>query len=102
MALEDILEDLGCAVAGLAASVAEALSLIETGAFDVALIDLHLGAEMALPVAAAARAKGKAFAFASGTSDIPPEFADIMCVAKPYKFDSVAAGLASALAGERG
>lgn len=96
-ALEDIIEDLGCTLAGSAASVAEALPLVKAGAFDVALIDLHLGSELALPVAAAARAAGKPFAFTSGASEIPTDFADAVSVAKPYRLDGVARGLHTAL-----
>lgn len=97
VALEDILEDLGCTVACTAVSVAEALPLIASAAFDVALIDLHLGNELAIPIAAAVRAADKPFAFTSGANEAPIDYADAVWVAKPYRLEGVARGLIAAL-----
>lgn len=53
-ALGDMIKDLDYVLAGAAASLAEALSFVAAGNFDVALIDLH-PRKLALPVADAAR-----------------------------------------------
>ena len=55
--LEAVVEGLGCSVAGTAARVADALAFLETGAVDVAIVDLTLadGDAAALVAALAAR-----------------------------------------------
>jgi len=96
-AIEDMIDDLGCVLAGSAASVAEALPLVAAASFDVALIDLHLGDELALPVAEAVRSLGKPFLFASGLDEAPEGFADAPRLPKPYRIERLAQGLCEAL-----
>ena len=64
--LELILERHGFRVLGPAATVAEALRLLEQGATpDVALLDVNLKGETVTPVAEALRARGVPFVLAS-------------------------------------
>jgi two-component system, response regulator PdtaR len=66
MDLEDLLERHGWCVLGPAASVAQALRLLDgDGQPDVALLDVNLGGELVTPVAEALRARGVPFVLAS-------------------------------------
>lgn len=64
--LEDILVELGCMVIGPAASVNQALAMIEANAIDVAVLDVNLNGEMSYPVADALAARGVPFVFVTG------------------------------------
>lgn len=87
MMLEDLLEDLGCEVAGSLASVGAALAWIEAGgAADMALLDVNLSGETVFPVAEALRARGVPFAFATGyDADHDPRFRDAPLLGKPIR-----------------
>lgn len=50
MVLADLLDEFGCEVVGQAATVGEALDLIETGdAFDAAILDVNIAATRSSP-----------------------------------------------------
>jgi CheY-like chemotaxis protein len=66
MLIEDMVQDMGCVVAGSAATVSEALKLVKNGGFDFALLDMNLGGAKVDAVADALAAGGIPFAFASG------------------------------------
>lgn len=66
MMIEDMLQELGCSVAGSAATVEGAIKLIQKGDFDFALLDMNLGGRPAEKVAEALIAGGVPFAFATG------------------------------------
>jgi DNA-binding response OmpR family regulator len=65
MDLQQLLEDCGWRVIGPAATVQDALGLIEDELPSVALLDVNLGSELVTPVAEALRALGVPFALAS-------------------------------------
>jgi len=64
--LEDMLADLGCAVVGPAASVKQALAMIDAAPVEVAVLDVNLNGEMSYPVADALTARGVPFVFVTG------------------------------------
>jgi DNA-binding response OmpR family regulator len=67
MLLEDALLDADYAVMGPAATVDEALALLDCGeAPDAAVLDLNLADELVTPVADALAARGVPFVFATG------------------------------------
>ncbi len=66
MAIEDMLDDLGCTSVATAATIEKALALIEAGPFDVAIVDVNLGGERSYPIAKALNAHGIPFAFSTG------------------------------------
>ena len=87
LTLEDLLEELGCQVAGSAGSVAEALAWLEAGnGLDAALLDVKLGTEMVFPVAEALAARHIAFAFTTGLGEAPDaRFRSAPLLTKPIR-----------------
>lgn len=86
MTAEDMIEQLGHAVAGQAATLDEALSQVNRCDFDLALLDINLNGLMSTPVAHALRAAGKTFIFTTGygTSGPHDAFEGVLVVTKPY------------------
>ncbi|HRO32902.1 MAG TPA: response regulator [Brevundimonas sp.] len=67
MLIETILEDLGCIPVGPAATVPEALSLIEGDtAIEAALLDVNVAGQQVFPVAEALAARGVPIVFSTG------------------------------------
>jgi CheY-like chemotaxis protein len=64
--LVDVLEELGAAVVGPAASVPDALRLVEQGGMTAALLDLSLRGETVYPVADQLAAQGVPYVFITG------------------------------------
>jgi CheY-like chemotaxis protein len=56
--LEDMLAELGFEVAGTASRVANALPLVDTLTFDIAILDVNLAGEESFPIADALAEKG--------------------------------------------
>ncbi len=102
MLIEDMLADHGCAVAATATRLAEALAMAENPAleFDVAILDLNLAGETTFPVAAALKARGAPFVFATGygAGGLPPEWRDRPTLQKPFTPADVAGVLGQVLA----
>ncbi len=85
LSLEDVLVDAGFRVAGVAGKLERALSVIESGRCDAAIIDTNLAGVSASPVAAALAARGLPFVILSGYSQeqMPSEFAGMPFLQKP-------------------
>jgi CheY-like chemotaxis protein len=66
MMLEDMLEELGCELAGSAASIEDGLRLAERGGFDVAVLDVNLNGRRSDPIADALLRDGTPFVYATG------------------------------------
>ncbi|HVM37253.1 MAG TPA: response regulator [Sphingomicrobium sp.] len=101
MMLEDFLESLGHSVAATCDSVGDALSEVEKGGFDLAILDVNLKGENVWPVASQLRERGLPFIIASGGHVDPPpaEFASVPLIEKPYTVDRVTPAINAALAG---
>ena len=86
MNIESTLEDLGCTSIAAAATVSEALALINNGPFDAAIIDINLGGERSYPVADALARRAIPFAFSTGYGELGKriDFADRPMLRKPY------------------
>lgn len=96
---EETLKQLGVERVRTAGRAARALELIAQAAPDFALLDVNLGAESSFEVAQKLRALGVPFAFATGygeQSGLPPEFAGVPILAKPYSAETIGALLRSA------
>ena len=101
MMLEDFLETLGHRVHASCDSVTDAIGEAEKGGFDLAILDVNLGGEVAWPVAHKLREKQIPFVIATGGHVDPPpaEFANVPVIEKPYTVDRVSPALEAALAG---
>jgi CheY-like chemotaxis protein len=98
MTVEDMVEELGCVVAGIASSLGEAMSRAEGSAFDVVLLDLNLNGAESTPLAELLAAKGTPFVFTTGYGSGPRrDFPGRPVVSKPYRIDEIGAAISEAL-----
>ena len=98
LVLEDILDMLGCTVAANAESLetgTAALDELGADGFDVAIVDVHLGADPVYPLADRIAALGKPIVFATGShpDTLPERFSGAAVLEKPYAFAAVEAAL---------
>ena len=99
MLTEDLLEDLGCTSVKAAASVEQALELIASNDFDVAMLDMNLNGDRTHVVADALAAKGVPFIFATGYSGRMREgYTGRPILTKPYQPHQLETILADLLA----
>lgn len=96
--LEDLLEELGCTVAGCAGHVSRALALVDALQFDVAIVDINLAGESAYPVAEALKRRAIPFVFATGYGgdSLSPEWQDRTVLHKPYQISDLKRALTQA------
>jgi CheY-like chemotaxis protein len=99
MSIEDTLVDAGCETVAAAATVDEALALIEGHNFDAAMLDVNLHGSPSYPVADALVARGVPFFFATGYGDhgIKEEYRGQPFVRKPFGHETVIDMFASLL-----
>jgi DNA-binding response OmpR family regulator len=91
MLLEDIVSDLGCQSVSVAATVQQALALIDSQAFDIAMLDVNLNGEKSFPIADALGARGVPYIFVTGygIDAFPVSYRDRPLLPKPYSFADV-------------
>ncbi|QND44493.1 response regulator (plasmid) [Rhizobium lusitanum] len=84
--IEDMLADLGCASVTGAATINQAIALIESQGFDAAMLDMNLNGNMTYLVADALATHGVPFAFSTGYSgdDIRDGYRDRPVLRKPF------------------
>ncbi|MBX9774729.1 MAG: response regulator [Xanthobacteraceae bacterium] len=101
MLIEDMLTDLGFAVAAEASKVHDALAAVQSTDIDVAILDVNLSGETTGPVAAALAARGTPFVFATGYGEhgLPDQFRDRPLLKKPFQIDNLKRMLDTALTG---
>lgn len=101
--IEDMLHDLGCARPRHVSSVQEALDALAADRPDVAVLDVNLGGEKVYPVAERLEAAGVPFLFATGygTSGMPVHWTQWPVIQKPFRLQTLATALRSALAERR-
>ena len=89
MMMEGMLADLGCKSIVSAATVDQAIALIDGQALDVALLDMNLDGNKTHRVADALAARGVPFAFVTGYggSDIRESDRDRPLLKKPFVFE---------------
>jgi CheY-like chemotaxis protein len=102
MMLEDFLDSLGHRIIAVADTVSEAMTHVDAGGFDVAILDVHLKGESAWPVADRLAEGGFPFVLATGgLVDPPPQrHAAAPLLAKPYTIDAIEPALEAALTSE--
>ena len=101
MNLEDMLMDLGCAIAGTAMQVEEAERMLGGLACDVAVLDVNLGGNMVFPLAERLRDRGIPIVFATGYGQegLPEKWRGHAILQKPYTEEQVAEALMRAVGG---
>jgi len=101
--LVDFFQDLGVQVLGPAASVSEALKLLESAEVQGAILDVNLRGERVYPVADVLRQRHVPFVFASGYGGElePRAYADVPRCIKPVDFGVLAKTLVEQMDGER-
>lgn len=99
MSMKRILADLGAAVLGPAASVDDAMSLLERVECDGAVLDVNLGDETAQPVAELLASRGVPFIFVTGYSDpdLPEDLRMKPRVSKPIQPNDLRAAIVAGL-----
>jgi len=105
MVIEDALNEFGCIVAGVAATVAQALGELQAAAdLDIAILDVNLGGEKVFPVADALRARKVPFLFSTGygPADLAQRYPESRLLGKPYSPDALAEALTALRKGAAG
>jgi CheY-like chemotaxis protein len=100
MLLEDMLDDLGCCVAGMAARPAQALAAIDAAQpIDAAILDLNLDGQRSYDVADALAARGVPFVFATGygPAGLIEAYRDRPVLRKPFSYNELARALSDLL-----
>jgi CheY-like chemotaxis protein len=91
MIIEDMLADLGCDSVSAAATVHQALALIDTQVFDAAMLDMNLDGDKSRDVADALAARGVPFVFSTGYSglDMTDGYRDRPLLRKPFPYEEL-------------
>ena len=99
MMIESMLADLGCDSVTAAATVDQALALIDAQVFDAAMLDVNLKGDSSRPVADALAARGIPFIFSTGNGGhhTMEGYEDRAILRKPFIFEGLAAILAGLL-----
>jgi CheY-like chemotaxis protein len=87
MMIEGMLADLGCASVTSAATIDQALNVVESQVFDVAMLDLNLDGQKTYPVADRLAVRGIPFLFSTGYGDhgLQEGYADRPVLNKPFQ-----------------
>ena len=98
--LEEMVEDLGHEVAGLAMRLPQAMELAQSRPIDLAILDVNLDGHMSYPVADLLKGRGVPYVFATGygASGIETPYRDGIVVKKPYAMDDIRGAIAHAVA----
>jgi CheY-like chemotaxis protein len=91
MMTEGMLADLGCESVTAAATVDQAIALIDAQVFDAAMLDMNLKGNQSHAVADALAARGVPFVFATGYSahDMRDGHVDRPVLRKPFRHEDL-------------
>ena len=97
--LEEMVEDLGHEVAGLAMRLPQAMELAQSRPIDLAILDVNLDGHMSYPVAEVLEGRGVPYVFATGygATGIDTRYRDGVIVKKPYAMDDIRGAIAHAV-----
>lgn len=103
MLLETMLEDMGCVPVGPAATIDEALKLVDQETFDAALLDVNVAGQQVFPVARALEARGIPLVFSTGYGEggLPEAWRGRPTVQKPFTEAIIRDALMAALGVKR-
>ena len=93
--LEDMLEELGFEVAGVASSVAEGKAQAETAQIDLAILDVNIDGEQVFPVAEVLKGRSLPFCFITGygAQGLPEQYRGMPTLQKPFQMADLKATL---------
>jgi CheY-like chemotaxis protein len=99
MLLEDMLADLGYAIAAAVGTIAEASDVAATAQFDVAILDVNVGGQEIYPVADILAKRGLPFVFVTGygAGGMAEGYRDRPVLQKPFQTEQIKATLAGLL-----
>ncbi len=99
MNIEDVLKDNGCTHITAAATVEQALGVLDTLSFDAAVLDVNLGGELSHPVADELLARGIPFVVSTGYGKLALDgsYKDQPLLIKPYRDDALLKALTQLL-----
>lgn len=98
--IEDMLTEIGCLSITAASSVEEALRVLATESFDIAVLDVNLNGTQSFPVADALAALGVPFFFTTGYGQaVTDGYRDRPVLTKPYQLESLEAMIKILLGG---
>jgi CheY-like chemotaxis protein len=99
MMIEDMLADLGCSSVTTAASVENALALIDVNVFDAAMLDMNLNGSDSRPVADALISRDVPFVYCTGNAslDMKDGYPERPVLRKPFQYQQLAAILTGLL-----
>jgi CheY-like chemotaxis protein len=100
MLLEDMLTDLGYAVAAAVGTITEASALAAHGDFSAAILDVNLDGQEIFPVADILKERGLPFVFVTGYGErsLPERYRDRPALQKPFQAEQLEAALSGLLA----
>ena len=86
MLIEDMVVELAYEVAAVVPRLEDAMRLLDSDSFDLAMLDVHLNGKTVFPFAAELETRGIPFLFATayGPRGIPVQFQDHMVLQKPF------------------
>lgn len=86
MMLAEMVEDLGHLIVSEAANIEAAMSLAETGSFDLALLDINIAGSLVTPVVHILDRRSVPIIFVSGYTNqtIPAELRGRVLIEKPF------------------
>jgi len=100
MLVEDMLADLGYAVAAAVGSIGEASEFAASGDFSAAILDVNLDGKEIFPVADILEGRGLPFVFVTGYGErsLPERYRDRPALQKPFQAEQLGAALGGLLA----
>lgn len=102
MFIEELLADSGCAAVATAATVEQALALVDSQQpFDAGMLDLNLNGALSYPVADALAARNVPFLFSTGygRQSIADRYRDRPVLQKPFHCEELLEALTALTAG---
>jgi DNA-binding response OmpR family regulator len=98
--LQDMLEDVGLIIAGVASSLTGGLDLARSADAQLAILDINLNGEEAYPIADVLRGRGIPFIFSTGygTGNTKADIYAVPQVVKPYQQDVLRVAIEAAFA----
>jgi len=99
MMVADMLEELGYSIAAEAGEISEAIRLVQSTEFDLAILDVNVNGKVISPVADLLKARNRPFIFATGygTQGVPEDYRDRPALQKPFQIESLKQALDATL-----